>query len=63
MDRSNMQADMQLGAFPCPGSCGTVYKVEKALKSHCRLVIKENEKGKAGQNKCWQPGYQPVGDA
>ena len=63
MDRSTMQASMQLGAFQCQGSCGTIYKVKMALQGHINLVTKKNKEGKAGQNKCWQPGYRPARDA
>jgi hypothetical protein len=59
LDRSNMRPDMQLGAFKCLGTCGTVYRVKKAAVSHMRLVRKANEQGNAGPNNCRQPGFSP----
>ena len=59
MDRSNMPKSMQLGEYKCPGTCGVVYKVRKALTGHMNLVKKANEQGKDGQNQCWQLGFLP----
>jgi len=59
-DRSNLRASMQLGAFKCPGSCGTVYRTSGSLGDHMRKSIKKNKLGELGQNNCKQPGYEVV---
>ena len=58
LNRRKMRKSMQLGAFECPGSCGSVYKVQASLQGHERHCLKKNEAGEPGQNGCWQPGYK-----
>ena len=59
-----MPESMQLGEFPCPGSCGKLnYKNVMSLQGHIRACIAKNEVGKPGQNGCWQPGFSPAAAA
>ena len=55
LDRTTMQACMQLNDLACPYGCGSKISTVGAMQSHFRRSAAAWEKGKPGPNGCVMP--------